>query len=120
MVDAKMSREADMKSLVDKRVVLARNKEQLAQYEEELEIVNKELKNLEIVLLELHHECDFIAENYPSQHAARVDQDVSAKEIFELIKHPIPSRTEIEQQFEDEKTMKDVAANYPNQTKTDE
>jgi hypothetical protein len=119
MADAKMSIEADMKSLTDKRVVLAREKEQLAQYESELEIVNKELKNLEIVLLGLHHECDFITANYPAQHKARVDQDVSGKEIFNLIKHPIPSRPEVEQQFADEKTMKDVAANFPNQTVTE-
>lgn len=119
MADAKMSREADMKSLTDKKVVLARNKEQLNQDQDELDLVNKELKNLEIVLIGLHHECDFIAQNYPSQHKARVDQDVSAKEIFNLIKHPIPSKQEIEQQFENEKTMKDVADNYPNQTKTD-
>lgn len=119
MADAKMAREADTKSLTDKRVVLARNKEQLAQYEGEFAIIEKELKNLEIVLLELHHECDFIAANYPEQHAARVDQDVSAKEIFKLINHPIPSKEEVQQQFEDEKKMKDVAANFPNQTKTD-
>eukprot|EP00746_Dinoflagellata_sp_MGD_P160825 gnl/MRDRNA2_/MRDRNA2_87753_c0_seq1.p1 gnl/MRDRNA2_/MRDRNA2_87753_c0~~gnl/MRDRNA2_/MRDRNA2_87753_c0_seq1.p1 ORF type:complete len:889 (+),score=260.98 gnl/MRDRNA2_/MRDRNA2_87753_c0_seq1:92-2758(+) len=120
MADAKMAREADMKSLTEKRVVLARNKEQLAQYQSELDLVNKELKNLEVVLLSLHLECDFITKNYPAQHAARVDQDVSGKEIFNLIKHPIPSRAEVEQQFEDEKTMKDVAANYPNQTITEE
>jgi len=120
MADAKTSREADSKSLVDNRVVLARNKEQLAQYQEKLTLVNKALHNLEIVLLGLHHECDFIAANYPSQHASRVDQDVSGKEMYKLINHPIPSRAEVEQQFEDEKTFKHVTANYPNQTWTQE
>merc|ERR1719420_1744837 len=75
MKESKETRDADVKALHDKKAVKAETEEKLQATKQQLDLTNEEIKQIELYLVELHTECDFLMRNYDQRHDARVDEE---------------------------------------------
>merc|ERR1719272_1225703 len=71
MKESKETRDADVKALHNKRAVKADTEEKLQQTKQQLDLTNKEVKQIELYLQSLHAECDFLMRNFGKRHDAR-------------------------------------------------
>merc|ERR1719310_2342973 len=73
MTEAQETRAGDVKSLNEKESVKATLDEKLVTNKELLALTEEELHNLELYLVEVHTECDFLMRNFEARHENRVD-----------------------------------------------
>lgn len=114
MKESKEIRDADVKTLHAKKEVKADTEEKLAQTQHQLDLTNEEIKQIELYLVSLHTECDFLVRNFEDRHEARVDEEAgldSAESIVTGI--DVPTHQQIEKTFEEEHTKKEVEDHFP-------
>merc|ERR1719443_1104744 len=113
MTDAQESRAQDVKSTNEKKSAKATLDTKLAENKELLALTTEELHNLELYLVQVHTECDFLMANFDARHEDRVDGEsgLESAETIVTDEEP-PSHTEIEARFEAEKSDDDVDANF--------
>merc|ERR1719298_178258 len=75
MTDAQETRAQDVKSLNEKKAAKATLDQKLVDNRAKLALTEEELHNLELYLVQLHTECDFLMRNFEVRHEGRVDEE---------------------------------------------
>merc|ERR1719421_2156729 len=114
MTDAQATRAQDVKSLNDKKAAKATTDMKLVENKELLDLSEEQLHNLELYLVQLHTECDFLMRNFEVRHESRMDEEggLESAETIVTDGEP-PSHREIENRYKEEKTDDDVDAHFP-------
>merc|ERR1719313_3296508 len=114
MSEAKETRGTDLKSKTEKEATKATLEMKLVESKELLQQTDKELHNLELYLVQLHTECDFLLRNFEVRHEGRVGEEVGLEEAETIVTHAdAPSHAAIEKQFEKEDSHDQVVENFP-------
>jgi len=114
MEDAHASRTQDVKSLNDKKATKAALDQQLADNKQKLELTEEELHNLELYIVQLHTECDFLMANFEVRHEGRVDEETGLEEAETIVtEQEAPSHKDIEKRYKEEHTDDDVDEHFP-------
>jgi len=114
MTEAQETRAADVKSLNDKKSVKATLDTKLVENKELLALSEEELHNLELYLVQVHTECDFLMANFEARHEDRVDGETGLESAETIVTDAEPpSHRAIEKRFEEEKTDDDVDEHFP-------
>ena len=53
----------------------------MQQTKQQFDLTNEEIKQLELYLVSLHSECDFLMQNIEKRHDARVDEEHGLDEV---------------------------------------
>lgn len=114
MGDAQMSRATDVKGLNQKISAKARMDESLVEAKSRLQTLDEERRNLELYLLQVHHDCDYLLANFDAQHELRIEKEVGLQDALTIVtkEEPPPYRV-IEARYDEEKTVEDVEKNFP-------
>jgi uncharacterized protein YoxC len=114
MTEAQETRASDVKSLNEKTAVKADLDTKLVENKELLALTEEELHNLELYLVEVHTECDFLMRNYEARHEDRVDGETGLESAETIVTDAEPpSHRAIEKRFAEEKTDDDVDEHFP-------
>jgi hypothetical protein len=114
MEEAHASRKQDVKSLADKKATKAELDQSLADNRHKLDLTEEELHNLELYIVQLHTECDFLMRNFEARHEGRVDEEtgLEAAETIVTEEEP-PNHKDIETRYKEEHTDDDVDDHFP-------
>ena len=114
MTDAQATRAQDVKSLNEKKAAKAALDEKLVDNKAKLALTEEELHNLELYLVQLHTECDFLMRNFEARHEGRVDEETGLETAETIVtdEEP-PTHKEIEKRFAEEHTDDDVDEHFP-------
>merc|ERR1719321_249761 len=114
MTDAQETRAADVKALNEKKAVKATLDTKLVENKELLKLSEEELHNLELYLVEVHTECDFLMANYEVRHEDRVDGESGLESAETIVTNgEVPSHRDIEKRYAEEHTDDDVDEHFP-------
>merc|ERR1719453_2010000 len=114
MTDAQETRAQDVKSLNEKKAAKAALDEKLVSNKAKLALTEEELHNLELYLVQLHTECDFLMRNFEARHEGRVDEEAGLETAETIVTHEEPpDHRTIEKQYEEEHTDDDVDEHFP-------
>merc|ERR1719386_131858 len=114
MTEAQETRAGDVKALNEKKSVKATLDEKLVVNKELLALTEEELHNLELYLVEVHTECDFLMRNFEARHEDRVDGETGLESAETIVTEgEVPSHKAIEGRYEAEKTDDDVDEHFP-------
>merc|ERR1719443_2640955 len=114
MTEAQETRATDTKSLNEKKAVKATLDTKLVENKELLDLSEEQLHNLELYLVQIHTECDFLMANFEARHEGRIESETGLESAETIVTHEVPpSHSEIDKRYEDEKTDADVDANFP-------
>merc|ERR1719456_1416749 len=114
MTEAQQTRAEDTKALNGKKKAKATADTKLMEDKELLEATKDEHHNLELYLVQLHTECDFLMKNFEVRHEGRVDEEVGLKTAETIVTHEEPpDYRSTENRFEEEKTDEDVDEHFP-------
>jgi septal ring factor EnvC (AmiA/AmiB activator) len=114
MDDAHATRAQDVKSLNEKKAHKAALDQKLVDNKAKLALTEEELHNLELYLVQLHTECDFLMRNFEARHEGRVDEETGLETAETIVtdEEP-PTHKEIEKRFAEEHTDDDVDHHFP-------
>jgi septal ring factor EnvC (AmiA/AmiB activator) len=114
MTEAQETRKTDTKSLSEKKAVKATLDTKLVTNKELLELTEEELHNLELYLVQVHTECDFLMRNFEARHEDRVEGETGLESAETIVTDAEPpSHKEIEDMYKAEKTDDDVDEHFP-------
>jgi len=114
MTEAQETRAQDVKSLNEKKSVKATLDTKLVENKELLALTEEELHNLELYLVQVHTECDFLMANYEVRHEDRVAGETGLESAETIVTDgEVPSHRAIEGRYEAEKTDDDVDEHFP-------
>merc|ERR1719313_550522 len=98
MTDAQETRNQDVKSLNEKKATKATLDEKLVSNKAKLALTEEELHNLELYLVQLHTECDFLMRNFEVRHEGRVDEEAGLEDAESIVtEQEPPSHKDVEQ-----------------------
>merc|ERR1719311_1844068 len=114
MTDAKASRDQDVKSLTNKQEVKATLDQKLVDNKALLALTEEQLHNIQLYLVQVHTECDFLLRNYETRHEGRIDGETGLEEAATIVtgEEP-PEHRAIEKRYEEEHTDDDVDEHFP-------
>lgn len=108
------SRKANLKSLNQKTEEKSNLDVKIVEVKEAIDSLDKELHNLELFLVQMHAECDFILRNFEARHDGRVDEEMGLENAKTIVtKETPPSHGEVEERYEEEHSSADVDQNFP-------
>merc|ERR550514_591295 len=111
MEEAKMSRSQDVKSLNNKEGAKAQLDQEFVEAKGRKAMLDAELHNLELYLVQLHHDCDHLLANFEAAHDARIAKELGLKQTESMmLKNEPPGLQDVQAQYDAEKTPEDVAA----------
>jgi len=114
MEDAHATRSTDTKTLHHKEEVKASLDQQIADNKQKLALTEEELHNLELYIVQLHTECDFLVRNFEARHEGRVDEETGLEAAETIVtENEPPSHKDIEKRYEEEHTDDDVDHHFP-------
>jgi len=114
MTEAQETRAGDVKALSDKKSVKATLDEKLVTNKGIEALTEEELHNLELYLVQVHTECDFLMANFEVRHEDRVDGETGLESAETIVTDgEVPSHNAIEDRYEQEKTDDDVDEHFP-------
>eukprot|EP00746_Dinoflagellata_sp_MGD_P159313 gnl/MRDRNA2_/MRDRNA2_86675_c0_seq2.p1 gnl/MRDRNA2_/MRDRNA2_86675_c0~~gnl/MRDRNA2_/MRDRNA2_86675_c0_seq2.p1 ORF type:complete len:784 (+),score=285.06 gnl/MRDRNA2_/MRDRNA2_86675_c0_seq2:112-2463(+) len=114
MEEAHASRKQDVKSLHDKEAAKAALDQSLADNNAKLDLTEEELHNLELYIVQLHTECDFLMANFEVRHEGRVDEETGLEEAETIVtEQEAPNHRSIEKRYKEEHTDDDVDEHFP-------
>jgi len=114
MTDAQETRAGDVKSLSTKTGDKATVETKLVENKELLALTEEELHNLQLYLVQVHTECDFLMANFEARHDDRVDGEAGLEEAETIVTaDEPPSHREIEKRYKEEHTDDDVDEHFP-------
>jgi len=113
MKDAGESRAQDTKSLNHKKEVKATLEMKISDAKELHALTEEEIKNLDLYIVQIHTECDFLARNFEIRHEGRVDEEVGLEEAKSIVtgEEP-PNHKVVEASYEAEHTDADVEEHF--------
>merc|ERR1719355_160958 len=114
MDDAHATRTQDVKSLNEKKADKAMLDQKLVDNRALLALTEEELHNLELYLVQLHTECDFLMRNFEVRHEGRMDEETGLESAETIVTDEVPpTHKEIEKRYDEEKTDDDVDEHFP-------
>merc|ERR1719388_348704 len=114
MTEAQETRAGDVKSLNEKKAVKATLDVKLLESKELLELTEKEHHNIQLYLVQVHTECDFLMKNFEARHEDRVDGETGLETAETIVTEgEVPSHRAIEKRYEEEHTDDDVDEHFP-------
>merc|ERR1719231_198318 len=114
MTDAKETRAQDMKSMSQKKSDKATLEIKLVENKDAKALAEEELHNLQLYIVQLHTECDFLVRNFDIRHDDRVDEETGLEEAKTIVtEEEPPSYRAVEKRYEEEHTEQDVNENFP-------
>merc|ERR1719316_1598779 len=114
MTEAQETRAGDVKALNEQKGVKATLDEKLVVNKELLALTEEELHNLELYLVQVHTECDFLMRNYEIRHEDRVDGETGLETAETIITDgEVPSHKSIEKRYAEKHTDDDVDEHFP-------
>lgn len=114
MSDAKESRAQDVKSTSQKKSDKATLEVKLVENKDAKALAEEELHNLQLYIVQLHTECDFLVRNFDIRHDDRVDEETGLEEAKTIVTEEAPpGYREVEKRYEEEHTEQDVNENFP-------
>jgi len=114
MKESKESRDADVKALHNKRGDKADAEEKLQQTKHQLDLTNQEIKQLELYMVSLHTECDFLTRNFEDRHDARVEEEAGLDQAESIVTgSDVPTHQAVEKRYEEEHTKAEVDEHFP-------
>jgi hypothetical protein len=113
MTDAQETRAQDVKSTNEKMSAKATLDTKLLENKELLDLTTEELHNLELYLVQVHTECDFLMRNFDARHEDRVDGESGLESAESIVtQEEPPSHREIENRYKEETTDADVNEHF--------
>merc|ERR1719271_944481 len=104
-----------MKSLLTKKTTKAEMDQKLVDAKDLKIKTDKELHNIQLYLVQLHAECDFLLRNFEVRHEGRVEEESGLESAETIITHAEPpNHAEIEKKYEEEHSQHDVDEHFPN------
>merc|ERR1719265_1054945 len=83
--------------------------------------LDEERRNLELYLVTLHHDCDYLLQNFAAQHELRIEKEVGLHDALTIVtKEAPPEYRVIQAKYDEEKTVADVEKNFPPPTEAPE
>jgi hypothetical protein len=114
MADAKETRAQDVKSMSGKKSEKATLEQKLVENKDQKALAEEELHNLQLYIVQLHTECDFLVQNFDIRHDDRVDEETGLEEAKTIVtEEEPPSYRAVEKRYEEEHTEEDVSENFP-------
>merc|ERR1719217_1017920 len=114
MTDAKETRAQDVKSTSQKKSDKATLEQKLVENKDQKALAEEELHNLQLYMVQLHTECDFLVRNFDTRHDDRVDEETGLEEAKSIVTEDSPpSHRAIEKRFTEEHTEQDVDEHFP-------
>jgi len=114
MTDAQETRAEDVKSMNHKKEAKATLDVKHQESKELLALTEEEHHNIELYLVQVHTECDFLMQNYEARHEDRVDGETGLETAETIVTEAEPpSHRSIENRFEAEKTDDHVDEHFP-------
>jgi len=114
MTDAQETRASDVKSLNHKKESKATLDIKHHESKALLELTEEEHHNIELYLVQVHTECDFLMKNYEARHENRVDSETGLETAETIVTDgEVPSHRDIENRYEEEHTDDDVDEHFP-------
>eukprot|EP00746_Dinoflagellata_sp_MGD_P000582 gnl/MRDRNA2_/MRDRNA2_101044_c0_seq1.p1 gnl/MRDRNA2_/MRDRNA2_101044_c0~~gnl/MRDRNA2_/MRDRNA2_101044_c0_seq1.p1 ORF type:complete len:333 (+),score=108.96 gnl/MRDRNA2_/MRDRNA2_101044_c0_seq1:104-1000(+) len=113
MNDAKESRAEDVKSLNHKKEVKATTEMKITDAKELHALTEKEIHNLDIYMVQLHTECDFLIRNFEVRHEGRVGEETGLEDAKSIVtgEEP-PTHRMIAEGYESEHSDADVEEHF--------
>jgi hypothetical protein len=114
MEEAKEVRALDVKRLTQKKTAKAALEEKKVEAQDLRTVTLKELENLQLYIVQLGSECDFLMRNFEVRHEGRVSEEGELEGAKTIVtdEEP-PTHAEIEAGFDAEKGEADVEAHFP-------
>jgi septal ring factor EnvC (AmiA/AmiB activator) len=114
MTDAQETRAEDVKSLNHKKEAKATLDVKHQEAKQLLALTEEEHHNIQLYLVQVHTECDFLMKNFEARHEDRVDGESGLEEAETIVtdEEP-PSHREIENRYKEEHTDDDVDEHFP-------
>jgi hypothetical protein len=114
MSEAQASRAGDVKALNEKKATKATLEEKLVSAKALHMQTDKEIHNIELYLVQLHTECDFLLRNFEVRHEGRVSEETGLEEAETIVTHAdVPTHTEVEKVYKEEHSQDDVDEHWP-------
>lgn len=114
MKDAHDSRAQDVKSLNLNKANKATLTQKMLDDKTLLKLTEEELHNLQLYLLQVHTECDFLLKNFDVRHEGRVEEEVGLESTRSIMtKEEPPRHIEVENKYESETADEHVAEHFP-------
>merc|ERR1719298_232432 len=114
MTDAKASRDQDVKSLTNKQEVKATLDQKLVDNKALLALTEEQLHNIQLYLVQVHTECDFLLRNYETRHEGRVESETGLETAETIVTHEEPpTHKDITTGYDEEHSDEDVDKHYP-------
>merc|ERR1719327_696976 len=114
MSEAKETRNQDVKSMNQKKSVKATLDTKISDNKALLALTEEELHNLELYIVQLHTECDFLMRNFEVRHEGRVEEETGLDEAETIVTKEEPkTHAEIEKQYKEEHSDDDVDEHFP-------
>merc|ERR1719161_1758715 len=114
MTDAQATRAEDVKSLNHKKEAKATLDVKHLESKNLLALTEEEHHNIQLYLVEVHTQCDFLMKNFEVRHEDRVDGETGLEEAETIVTGgEVPSHRQIEKRYEEEKTDDDVDEHFP-------
>lgn len=114
MKDAQESRAQMVKRLTQKNSAKAELEEKNLEAKDLRGATLKELENLQLYIVQLGTECDFLLRNFEARHEGRVGEEGGLEEAKTIVTNEEPpTHQEIEAGFDAEKGDADVEAHFP-------
>merc|ERR1719198_2809868 len=86
----------------------------LVENKDQKQLAEEELHNLQLYIVQLHTECDFLVVNFDARHDDRVDEETGLEEAKTIVTaDEPPSYRVVEKRYEEEHTEQDVSENFP-------
>lgn len=114
MKEAQETRALDVKRLNQKETEKADVEEKLLAAKTLRKTTLEELNNIQLYLVQLSSECDFLMRNFENRHEARVGEEVELEDAKTIVTHEEPpTHGEIAEGFDSETGAADVDAHFP-------
>jgi len=114
MKDAHETRAQDTKSMNTKMSEKATLDEKIVTAKADAKLTDEEIHNIELYLLQLHTECDFLSRNFEVRHEGRIEEEAGLEDAKTIVTDEEPlGHREIEARYEQEHAEKDVEEHFP-------
>merc|ERR1719379_2089009 len=113
MNDAKEARAEDVTSLNHKKEVKATTEMKITDARELHQLTEKEIHNLDLYMVQMHTECDFLIRNFEVRHEGRIGEEVGLEDAKTIVtgEEP-PTHATVEAGFESEHSDAEVEEHF--------
>merc|ERR1719316_1385753 len=109
MKEAKETRAQLVKNLNHKKAIKAETQQRIADAKSKQTLTLDELQNLQLYIVQLHTECDFLMRNFELRHSGRIEEEHGLEEAKTIVtEEEPPAYKVIKQGYSDEHSEADV------------